>query len=546
MDFTLVFPSNAQPETYANTASQFQTDLENPIDLPGSWEVALQDLSYVNTIRSIHNESVMLGHTHEDDRYIPGLEHAKKLVHYDLQQHSGEWGKKRRKRSASLLIMSDEPIFEEDEEEIRPRFKRSVSQQEVMDESHQSKKRFRSIKAEYAHIRKINKLLAVLNRLGRKIWSWHFDRQFKLVLLTTKDDTYQNYGFYVTDDLRRVLALKSNLFLPTHEGFKVEGSGAFALTKGKLMFVSKRVEEVKHWENLRLNLTLLPLKRMKVKTIPIRPGAYYDFADSVNVVKGIRFHWRPETDPQHFQLIYNNMFEESDVAFMHLNEKAQKYLSMKHDVLWDALNFDIKYPNFQYQKQSDCVLTLFMKELKPSPERPISWAVKQEVKIPSKYYSNGFDLVTYLNKGDKTQFDYEFIYDGRNNKFMIDVKNKTVMKLSKTLASTLGFSNTIFHQESLIGSITLLNMNINHYYIYANFIQPTQVGGKPVPLLRYGPIDAGRFGQTMYKEFLNKVYIPVSVSRLQHVEFGIFDDAGEPIEFIGGRTVLTLSFRKVK
>ena len=60
--FTLVFPSNAQQERYANTAASYQTDLETPIDLAGRWEVALQDLSYVNSIKTHMNESVILAH----------------------------------------------------------------------------------------------------------------------------------------------------------------------------------------------------------------------------------------------------------------------------------------------------------------------------------------------------------------------------------------------------------------------------------------------------------------------------------------------------
>ena len=89
-----------------------------------------------------------------------------------------------------------------------------------------------------------------------------------------------------------------------------------------------------------------------------------------------------------------------------------------------------------------------------------------------------------------------------------------------------------------------MGIKINHFYVYSNFIQPIQVGGQPVPLLRYIPINIGEFGQTMYKEFQHKVYIPVNVSRLQHCEFGIYDDTGQPIQFIGGRTVLTLHFRR--
>ena len=99
MDFTLVFPSNAQPEIYENTASHFQTDLSNPIDLPGSWEVALQDLSYVNTMKTINNESVMLGHTRPEDENATVLEHPKKLIHYDLRKDKSKMSDKNDKRS---------------------------------------------------------------------------------------------------------------------------------------------------------------------------------------------------------------------------------------------------------------------------------------------------------------------------------------------------------------------------------------------------------------------------------------------------------------
>ena len=87
--------------------------------------------------------------------------------------------------------------------------------------------------------------------------------------------------------------------------------------------------------------------------------------------------------------------------------------------------------------------------------------------------------------------------------------------------------------------------NINHFYVYTNVIQPLKVGGKPILLLQYILLDVGEFGQTMYKEFLNKVYVPTNVARLHHCEFGIYDDQGQEIKFVGGRTVLTLHFRKV-
>ena len=94
MDFTLVFPSNAQPQTYRNTASYFQTDLDNPIDLNGQWEVALQDLSYVNSIKTLSNESVLLGYISDDNIASGALESTEKVKTFDLQTLSSQWSSK--------------------------------------------------------------------------------------------------------------------------------------------------------------------------------------------------------------------------------------------------------------------------------------------------------------------------------------------------------------------------------------------------------------------------------------------------------------------
>ena len=56
--FYIVIPSNVQPELHAsNTASSFQTTFPNSYNLMGEWEVALTEMSYVNTIPTIVDES---------------------------------------------------------------------------------------------------------------------------------------------------------------------------------------------------------------------------------------------------------------------------------------------------------------------------------------------------------------------------------------------------------------------------------------------------------------------------------------------------------
>ena len=164
MEHTLVFPSNAQPETYLNTAFHFKTDLQQPLDLSGTWEASLLDMSYVNTVGVLQNESVLLGHTQEKVSYIPYLENAKKLIHYDLQEHANEWSdsKLRTKRSAVWL---------------EPSHNRSKLQlDKVFDPSVKARYKMQAFKYEITHIYIIVQLLSLLNRLVNYIWTFDYNR----------------------------------------------------------------------------------------------------------------------------------------------------------------------------------------------------------------------------------------------------------------------------------------------------------------------------------------------------------------------------------
>ena len=216
-------------------------------------------------------------------------------------------------------------------------------------------------------------------------------------------------------------------------------------------------------------------------------------------------------------------------------------------MFWKTESFQHDVKSVANSVQSKCSIYIYPKSVSPLRSTSLEWDVEQEVKIPSKYFTNALDLCSYLNRGDKTKFSYQFGYDKMTNKFQVKVDGSTVLRISKTLSSSLGFDQEQFYNQKYIAPRkNTFNWNINHFYIYSNFIQPIQVGGKPVPLLSYIPIDAGEFGQMMHKEFQNKIYVPLNVYHLQHCEFGIYDDTGKLIDFIGGRTVLTLHFRKVK
>ena len=58
-NFVAVFPSNAQPHIFPNnTAAEFSTKFETSKQLNGEWEVAVKDLSFVNTVQTFKNEKI--------------------------------------------------------------------------------------------------------------------------------------------------------------------------------------------------------------------------------------------------------------------------------------------------------------------------------------------------------------------------------------------------------------------------------------------------------------------------------------------------------
>ena len=538
MAFTLVFPSNAQPETYHNSAAEFQTDLQNPIDLNGEWEVALQDISYVNNIKTISNQSVMLGYTRTEHKFIPHLEEQNKLLTYNLQHHASEWNTvptTRSKRGTEYTIAETANTFIIWEGKLPPRkpIKHNKWKQKPLTN-------FKDDVEQWHYHFKISRLLNVLNRLAPEFWLWQLDSHTDKIHLLIKSGHYDSYGFYVSEDLGKLLSLKTNLFLPKYE-FDSKKNPVMPLVPIFYLEVSYIIKKIPNWDKLDLKVTVLPLHRMSSKVITFKEKTVGDLMKAIEKQLPMNFK-KVEDGSGSTVLFYNGHIDKGDVAYVTYSPEFRETFNIKPTLGFSKQWFQHKLDEKAKPKQ--CSVRVVYRKVKPAIIGNVTWSMRDEVKIPAKHYSNGYDLCTYLNKGDKSRFEYEFSYDNANNFFKLAVRGKTVVSLSSELTALLGFPRNTFYNETLTGKTSPLDMNINHFYIYTNFIQSTEVGGHLVPLLRYIPIDNTSFGKTMYKEFTNKVYVPVNASRLHHCEFGIFDDTGRPIQFIGGRTVLTLHFRK--
>ena len=198
---------------------------------------------------------------------------------------------------------------------------------------------------------------------------------------------------------------------------------------------------------------------------------------------------------------------------------------LDRDVIWEKTSYTDLKPVVKTFAGQGSGFRIYLKNLIPSTKQSLAWFKEEDLKLPPKHYSHPQDLCAQLNRGDKAKFNYEFGYNTTTHKFHVYVRDDTVVYLSPTLSKRLGFDKQRFYRENTIATRpSLIASHVHHFYVYSNFIAPTQVGGKPVPLLKYIPLETGEYGATMFTEFLNKSYVPVNVSRLQNCEFGIYDN----------------------
>ena len=235
--FTTMFPSNAQPDLYPNNrAGHYFTTFQNPIPLHGQWQVAVKDISYVHTVRTIKDESLIIGQVDDVRVFFPYFESAHEVQPYNLNQHEMEWTIESHKKE--VLLMS-----------VRRRKETPV---------------------EFRNIERVLSLISTMNRLGSRMWRWDYSRDENAIGFTyLVDIDHAAYGFYFSKDLAEVLQLNHQLFLP-FPNYRVYPSSDVQLfnLKGKTYTrVSPSLNHNVNWKKRKFEVTLLPLHRMKSTVI---------------------------------------------------------------------------------------------------------------------------------------------------------------------------------------------------------------------------------------------------------------------------------------
>ena len=181
-----------------------------------------------------------------------------------------------------------------------------------------------------------------------------------------------------------------------------------------------------------------------------------------------------------------------------------------------------------------------IRDVLEKPEEIITVAADKEIHNPN-------EMLQHLNKKSNC---YKFTYEKTEKRFHLHVKKNSIIKMSKSLSSVLGFTETdaFYHGNDYYraNQFPIFNRAITALYVYTNIIEPTFIGNVKAPLLLTCPFKKLDNNIVNEQEFLNPNYNKLNRKVLRQIDIGIYDDSGVLVPFLHGKTKLSLHFRRKK
>ena len=106
------------------------------------------------------------------------------------------------------------------------------------------------------------------------------------------------------------------------------------------------------------------------------------------------------------------------------------------------------------------------------------------------------------------------------------------------------FSN-LMQEEVSYTSQHAIDVKCGFYciYVYCDVLGHTHVGDTRAPLLRAIGVR-GKHGEVVHEVFSKVTYLPVQKKTFDSIEINIMTDTGKPVPFVGGKSLVTLHFRR--
>lgn len=221
----------------------------------------------------------------------------------------------------------------------------------------------------------------------------------------------------------------------------------------------------------------------------------------------------------------------------HFITKLAKTLKL-HSSQWEVGLLDIQYPASWRNVEDGYVVVTNTKD-----------GVKRKCEIRSGRYASMGELLSEINR-ILINYDLEkvvsFYYDSlRNETFLMLREQEHSVMMSRDVAWVLGFEPDVEYAAEINRSQNPpdINAGFTSLYVYSSVVSPRHVGDSLVPLLRTVPITESERNSTVFFEFSNVQYSPVSNTSTDLIEVDIRRDDGERVSFRSGKVVLTVRFR---
>lgn len=170
----------------------------------------------------------------------------------------------------------------------------------------------------------------------------------------------------------------------------------------------------------------------------------------------------------------------------------------------------------------------------------------RRILIKGGYYSAASQLIQEL-KYEAHQLkgvDISFIYNSSLRKLSLIGSKNVEIRLSDRLAYVCGWEPSVWHTAASVprGCLDLTGGRY-HLYIYVDIINYQLVGDAHAPLLRTVKIT-GEWGETQSINYNAPHYLSVSKSFIDTIAVTVRADTGERMDFLYGKVLIKLHFRK--
>jgi hypothetical protein len=170
----------------------------------------------------------------------------------------------------------------------------------------------------------------------------------------------------------------------------------------------------------------------------------------------------------------------------------------------------------------------------------------QKVYLPSAYYEYGNALVEALKFVQVV--GAKFSFDRASGRLSLNFRStgSQTMRMSDDLQSIMGFEDILDCDKSFgaVGERDFdANRGLNLMYVYCDMATHSIVGDTKTLLLRVCTV-AGKHGEYVRHTYAQPQYVPVGWHEFDTIEIAIYNDAGKPMPFQYGKSVVTLNFRR--